>query len=60
MAQVTVKANMRLLGLRYGQETTVERTALIRALLASGKLTEVAAATPEPAGGHDEAAGGGA
>lgn len=47
--QVTVRANLAVLGLRRNQKTTVERTPLIQAALDSGKLSEVAPEDAPPA-----------
>lgn len=46
MAQITVKAAARVLGLRLGQTATFEESSLLRSLIAGGKLLDETPAPP--------------
>lgn len=56
MAQITVRAAARVLGLQHGQVVTYEETPLLRGLIGGGKLVDVTPAPAPPAVPEPQAA----
>jgi hypothetical protein len=53
MAQITVRAAARVLGLQHGQIVTYEETRLLRGLIGGGKLVDVTPSPAAPAAGPE-------